>query len=174
MELPHFIGYTDRHTKALACVCAVFHSPIPHIRLHLLIWNCFGSDTNQCTSQVNPGEIEIHLQTCDHNQWWRNHMEACLPQLQKHKAMTQWGTTVEGKAVHCSVGGAGGAQERTHGVEFRELTQTDRGWHVVEVRWVVICCEGTVIWLMQSASLCRFKIFKIDSWRLIFKQKKLN
>lgn len=26
----------------------------------------------------------------------------------------------------CSVGGAGGAQERTHGVEFRELTQTDR------------------------------------------------
>lgn len=27
----------------------------------------------------------------------------------------------------CSVGGAGGAQERTHGVEYREVTQTDRG-----------------------------------------------
>lgn len=54
-------------------------------------------------------------------------MEACLPQLQKHRAMTQWGTTREGKAVHCSVGGAGVAQERTQGFEFREITQIDRG-----------------------------------------------
>lgn len=53
-----------------------------------------GSDMNQCTSQVNPGEIEIHLQTSDHNQ---NHMEAGLPKVQKHRVMAQWGTTVEGK-----------------------------------------------------------------------------
>lgn len=53
---------------------------------------------NQCTSQVNPGEIEIHLQTSDHNQWWRKHMEAGLPQLQTCRPVAQWGTTVEGKA----------------------------------------------------------------------------
>ena len=30
-----------------------------------------------------------------------------------------------------SAGGASGAQERTHGDEFRELTQNDRGKYVV-------------------------------------------
>lgn len=30
-------------------------------------------------------------------------------------------------SVRCSAGGAGGAKERTHGVELRELTQADRG-----------------------------------------------
>lgn len=59
---------TYGYTKTLAWAHAAFHPPINHIRLHLFIWNCFGSDTNQCTSQVNPGEIEILLQTSDHNQ----------------------------------------------------------------------------------------------------------
>lgn len=36
--------------------------------------------------------------------------------------------------MRCSVGGAGGAQERTLGVGFRELTQTERDLYVVEVR----------------------------------------
>lgn len=33
-----------------------------------------------------------------------------------------------------SVGDAGGAQERTHGVEFRQLTRTDRDKYVVYIR----------------------------------------
>lgn len=58
--------------------------------------NCFGSDMNQCTSQVNPGEIEIHLQTSDHNQTARRQVYL---NFKKHWAMAQWGTSVEGKAA---------------------------------------------------------------------------
>lgn len=46
----------------------MFYTPISLTRLHNLLGNCLGSDTNQCTSQVNPGEIEIHLLTSDCNQ----------------------------------------------------------------------------------------------------------
>lgn len=46
----------------------MFYTPISLTHLHILIGNCLGSDTNQCTSQVNPGEIEIHLLTSDYNQ----------------------------------------------------------------------------------------------------------
>lgn len=116
-----------------------------------LIRSCV-SDTTQCTSQMNPGKIEIHLQTFDHNQWRRNHSRAGLTRHQKHMAAAQWGGRlwkgesagdyISGPAGG-SVGGAGGAQERTHGGEFGELTQTDRGQYVVEVRRVVlvICRE---------------------------------
>lgn len=61
--------------------------------------------------------------------------EAGLPQLQKTQGDGTMGDNCgrESRGDYISdsagfsAGGAGGAQERTHGVVFRELTQTDRG-----------------------------------------------
>lgn len=59
-----------RRRKKNKTICAhrLFYAPVNLVCLHILSWNGLGSDTNQCTSQVNPGEIEIHLYTSDYNQ----------------------------------------------------------------------------------------------------------
>lgn len=44
---------------------------------------------------MNPGEIEIHLQTSDHNQTAPRRVYLGF---KKHRAKAQWGTSVEGKA----------------------------------------------------------------------------
>lgn len=129
-----FIGCAQTRQPSNGHAQCFIHQSITRARISSFETG-FGSDTNQCTSQVNPGEIEIHLQNSDHNQWRRNHMEAALPSASKTQGRDTMGDNCAGESrgdyisdSACrSVGGAGGAQDRTQGVKFREQTRTDRG-----------------------------------------------
>lgn len=162
IESVRFSGHTKTQAKALAWVCAVFHSPIYHAHLHLLSWNCFGSDMNQCTSQVNPGEIEIHLQSCDHNQWWRKPHGGgftLASKTQDHGTMgDNAGRESRGDYISdsecCSVGGAGGARERWHGVE---LGRTNTDWQGLACGRGQMSCASDLLWGHQCVCSSGFK-----------------
>lgn len=147
----------------------VFYTPISLTRLHNLIGNCLGSDTNQCTSQVNPGEIEIHLLTSDCNQSALRQVHLSFKK-KNHRTVAQWGTTVEGKQrrLHlrlcrllcrrcwwCSGKNTWGCVQRTN---------ADWQRPVGGLGWMSGASDPLWVWLMDWIYMCSASDLFAENW----------